>query len=294
MQDSPDVHVSPFESIRQVGDADEEYWSARDLAKVLGYTNWRNFVKVIEKATEACENSGHLASEHIVETDTMIPLGKGAQRRIDDWLLSRYACYLVVQNADPAKEIVALGQTYFAVQTRRAEVADELASLTEDQRRLYIRAQLTSHNRELAAAASDAGVVTPRDFAIFQDHGYKGLYNGETARDIAARKGLRPGQPILDHMGSTELAANLFRATQAEDKLRREGIQGKSAANRTHFEVGKKVRQTIAELGGTMPEDLPAPAESIAQVQKRQRDEERRRIAGERQPNLYAGDPDRG
>src|SRR5690348_6460061 len=138
MQDSPDVHVSPFESIRQVGDADEEYWSARDLAKVLGYTNWRNFVKVIEKATEACENSGHLASEHIVETDTMIPLGKGAQRRIDDWLLSRYACYLVVQNADPAKEIVALGQTYFAVQTRRAEVADELASLTEDQRRLYI------------------------------------------------------------------------------------------------------------------------------------------------------------
>jgi DNA-damage-inducible protein D len=182
------AHVSPFEAIRQSDERGDEHWSARDLAKVLGYAKWDKFENVIDKAVLACENSGHAASDHFLQAGKMVALLSGAQRQVADIHLSRYACYLVVQNADPAKEIVALGQTYFAVQTRRAEVADELAGLTEAQRRLYVRGQLREHNRELAAAAQDAGVIAPRDFAVFQDHGYRGLYNGETARDIAAQK----------------------------------------------------------------------------------------------------------
>ncbi len=282
-----DAHVSPFEAIRQSDEQGNEYWSARDLAKVLGYARWDKFKNAIEKAEIACEHSGYAASHHFSHVGKMIETGKGAHREVDDTHLSRYACYLVVQNADPAKEIVALGQTYFAVQTRRAEVADELAGLTEEQRRLYIRGQLRDHNRELAAAAYDAGVIQPRDFAIFQDHGYRGLYNGETSRDIAVRKGVKPGQ-ILEYMGSTELAANLFRATQTEEKLRREGIQGKDAANRTHFAVGREVRATIERLGGTMPEELPTPAESIQQLQR----QEQQRIAAERQPSLFGDQAD--
>lgn len=200
----------------------------------------------------------------------MIDIAKGAKREIDDYHLSRYACYLIVQNADPAKPIVALGQTYFAVQTRRQEQTDELAALSEDQRRLYLRGQLTDHNRQLAEAASHAGVIKPLDFAIFQDHGYMGLYGGLRTKDIHSRKGLKKSQQILDHMGSTELAANLFRATQTEDKIRREGIRSKEKANWTHFQVGQKVRQTIEELGGTMPEDLPTPRESIQQIQQKE------------------------
>lgn len=274
--------VSSFAAIRQADEQGNEYWSARDLAKALDYARWDRFKNVIEKAEVACENSGHAASDHFSHVGKMIETGKGGHRDIGDILLSRYACYLIVQNADPSKEIVALGQTYFAVQTRRAEVADELAEPTEAQRRLYIRGQLREHNRELAAAAQDAGVIQPRDFAIFQDHGYRGLYNGEGARDIAARKGVRPGQ-ILEYMGSTELAANLFRATQTEEKLRREGIQGKDAANRTHHAVGREVRATIERLGGTMPEDLPTPNQSIQQVQRT----EQQRLAAERQPGLF-------
>lgn len=282
--------VSEFDRIRQTDEDGDESWSARELARVLGYSRWESFPNVIAKAEIACENSGFAASDHFRHVTKLITAGKGAQREIEDVYLSRYACYLIVQNADPEKPIVALGQTYFAAQTRRQELADELAGMGEDQKRLYTRAQLTTHNRELADAAAGAGVVTSRDFAIFQDHGYIGLYNGERARDIAARKGLKRGQHILDHMGSTELAANLFRATQTEEKLRREDITGKDAANRMHHAVGAAVRRFIVEeLGGTPPGQLPTPSESILQLQQK----EQRRLAAGRQPSLFdvAGEP---
>ena len=278
--------ASLFEQIRRVNAEGAEFWSARDLAKVLGYTDYRNFVKVIRKAEVACENSGQLAADHFVEANEMVGIGSGAKRKVKDVYMSRYACYLVVQNADPAKEIVALGQTYFAVQTRRQEQADELAGLTEEQKRLYLRGQLASHNKQLADAAYQAGVVQAMDFAIFQDHGYQGLYGGLRARDIHSHKGLKKSQQILDHMGSEELAANLFRATQTEAKLRREQIQGKENANHTHYEVGRKVRQTIAELGGTMPEELPTPPESIKQLQRK---EQKRLKQGPQLPLLGEG-----
>ncbi len=276
-------HVSPFERIRHTTEDGEEYWSARELATVLGYRRWEQFPGVVAKAQEACANSGQAVSDHFRDVSKMVTLGSGAQRAVQDWHLSRYACYLVVQNADPDKEVVALGQTYFAVQTRRAELADELAGLTEAQQRLRLREEMKTRNLELAATASVAGIVTARDFAIFQDSGYRGLYAGETARDIGVRKGLKSGQKILDWMGSEELAANWFRATQAEAKIRRESITSKAEANQTHHDVGQEVRETIRRLGGTMPEDLPTPAESIQQVRRR----EQQRLMHERQPALF-------
>ncbi len=198
----------------------------------------------------------------------MVEIGSGAERRVDDIMLSRYACYLIVMNGDPRKEVIAIGQTYFAVKTRQQELIDNYEELTEDQKRIAIRQEMKRHNTALAEAAHDAGVIEPLDFAIFQNYGYMGLYGGLKAQDIKQRKGLKKSQDILDFMGSTELAANLFRATQTEEKLRRDSIQGKYAANKTHYEVGAKVRQTIAELGGTMPEDLPTPEKSIAQIER--------------------------
>ncbi len=248
-------HVSPFEQIRRTNDAGVEYWSSRDFAQVLQYNDYRNFEQVIQKARAACFNSGQRLEDHFVEVNEMVEIGRGAQREIKTVYLSRYACYLVIQNADPEKDIVALGQTYFAVQTRRQELSDQML---EDERRLLLRDEITQHNLKLADAAKRAGVVQPVDYAVFQNHGYMGLYGGLTARNIHHRKGLKKSQHILDHMGSTELAANLFRATQTEEKLRRENIQGKDKANVTHRQVGAKVRQTIKELGGTMPEDLPS------------------------------------
>lgn len=200
----------------------------------------------------------------------MVELGSGSKREIEDIMFSRYACYLIVQNADPRKEVVALGQTYFAVQTRKQEVEGEedFLDLSEDRKRLAIRNELKHHNKRLVAAASDAGVKTNIEYAVFQNHGYQGLYGGLDAKGIHAKKGLKKSQQILDHMGSTELAANLFRATQTEEKLRREKITGKREANQAHYEVGKKVRQTIVDLGGTMPEDLPTPKKSIKQIER--------------------------
>lgn len=254
--------ITPFERIRRKSPAGIEFWSSRDFSRVLGYTDYRNFEAVVEKARTACFNSGQRMEDHFVEITEMIEIGKGGQRSVNTVMMSRYACYLVIQNADPGKEIVALGQSYFAVQTRRQELTDHEI---ERERRLMLRAEMKEHNLQLADAAKGAGVVKPKDYAIFQNHGYAGLYGGLMAQDIHARKNLGKGQQILDHMGSTELAANLFRATQTDEKLRREQIVGKDRANRVHREVGAKVRQTIQELGGTMPEDLPT-AESIKKL----------------------------
>lgn len=262
-------HHATFEGIRRLDEAGNEYWLARELAPLLEYPQWRNFLAVLEKARAACRTSGQLVADHFADLRKMVEIGSGAHREVEDVRLSRYACYLIVQNGDPSKPVIANGQTYFALQTRRQELADErqFAQLPEDDKRLAIRNELAAHNKYLAAAAKDAGVDSPLDYAIFQDHGYKGLYGGLGAKDIHARKGLKKSQKILDHMGSTELAANLFRATQTEEKLRRDQVQGKVQANQTHFDVGRKVRQTIRELGGAMPERLPVPDNSIQQIE---------------------------
>lgn len=263
---------SLFEQIKQMDKNGNEYWMARQLAKALEYTDFRNFSSVITKAIEACKNSGQSPIEHIVEANEVLIAGQGAKQTYPSYKLSRYACYLIVQNADPSKEVVALGQTYFAVQTRMQEIRqmDEYNRLsTEDEKRLFLRNEMSKHNIQLAAAAKDAGVIAPLDYAIFQNHGYMGLYGGLDAKAIHKQKGLKKSQQILDHMGSTELAANLFRATQTEEKLKREQIKGKQKANQTHYEVGKKVRKTIAEIGGEMPENLPVE-NSIKKIEKTQ------------------------
>ena len=265
--------TATFESIKKIDENGVEYWLSRDLAKILEYADYRNFITVINKAKEACSNSGNEVLDHFGDITEMVTIGSGAQRPIDTIKLTRYACYLTVQNADPSKTIVAQAQTYFAIQTRIAEVQqmEEYNRLsTEEEKRLFLREEMAKHNSQLADAAKDAGVIEPYDYAIFQNYGYQGLYGGLGAKEIHARKGLKKSQKILDHMGSTELAANLFRATQTEEKLRRENIKGKMKANKTHYDVGKKVRQTIKELGGTMPEDLPV-AESIKSVEAKQR-----------------------
>ncbi len=273
IEKAPDPSSATFDGIRVLDGEGNEYWFARDLAPLLDYKNWRNFLLVIHKAKVACENSGHKAADHFVDIDKMVDIGSEARRRVQDLRLSRYACYLIVQNADPSKPVIAQGQTYFAVQTRRQELADEqaFAGLSEDEKRIAIRNELAQHNKQLAAAAKDAGVETNLDYAIFQDHGYRGLYGGLGAKDIHGRKGLKKSQKILDHMGSTELAANLFRATQTEEKLRRDEVADKQRANQTHNEVGSKVRETIRDLGGTMPEDLPTPEKGIKQLETAQK-----------------------
>jgi DNA-damage-inducible protein D len=266
-------NLTVFEQIKQIDENGNEFWMARQLAKTLDYKDFRNFLVVIEKAKEACQNSGQTVANHLVEFNEVVAVGSGATHNYPSYKLSRYACYLIVQNADPSKEVVALGQTYFAVQTRIQEITQMEAYnqlSNEDEKRLFLRNELAKHNTHLAAAAKNAGVITSLDYAIFQNHGYMGLYGGLDAKAIHKWKGLKKSQQILDHMGSTELAANLFRATQTEEKLRRENIKGKQKANQTHFEVGKKVRKTIEELGGTMPENLPI-ANSIKEVEKAQK-----------------------
>lgn len=265
-----------FDAIRHLDDDGREYWFARELYKPLGYSTWQRFLGVVERAKHACKALKINEFDHFNNDVKLIEVGKGAQREIDDIALSRYACYLIVQNGDPSKPVIAAGQTYFAVQTRRQELADEeaFAQLDEDQKRLFLRREMKEHNKRLSDAAHDAGIVEPRDYAIFQNHGYKGLYGGLNRKDIHERKGLKKSQEILDYMGHEELAANLFRATQTEAKLRREHIVGKREANQTHYSVGKEVRETIKRLGGTMPEDLPTPAKSIKQLER----EEKKRL----------------
>ncbi len=253
-------HLTIFEKIKKIDENNNEFWQAREFSKALEYEDFRNFLSVIEKVKEACKNSKQKVSDHVVGFTEMVGIGSGASREMPSFKLSRYACYLIVQNADPSKEVVALGQTYFAMQTRLQEISqmDEYNRLSsEEEKRLFLRNELKTHNIQLASAAKQAGVINPIDYAIFQNHGYMGLYGGLGAKDIHEKRQLKKSQNILDHMGSTELAANLFRATQAEEKLKRDEIQDKKNANKTHRDVGKKVRQTIEEIGGTMPENLP-------------------------------------
>jgi DNA-damage-inducible protein D len=280
------AHASPFDAIRQVDEHGNEYWSARELGKLLGYTtNFRNFKPAIEKAKEACKQSGYNVADHFADTRNMVAIGSGARRPTEDYHLSRYACYLLVENADPSKPIVALGQTYFAVQTRRQEIADELAlsTLPEAQKRIIMRSMMATFNVRLAEAAQLAGVISPTDFSTFEDHGYMGLYKDLRENDIHARKHLKPREKILDHMGSEELGANIFRATQTDAKLRRDQVNTKEQANATHFQVGREVREAIARLGGTMPENLPTPEKSIQELQR----DEQKRLEAERQPSLF-------
>lgn len=270
MSDLVKYSEQTFESIKHVNEYGEEYWLARELQPVLEYAQWRRFSDAIERAKLACKNSGFAVEDHFADVGKMVDIGSGAERQIDDVMLSRYACYLIVMNGDPRKEVIAIGQSYFAVKTRQQELIDNYEQMSEDQKRLAIRNEMIAHNKSLAEAAQMAGIADQREYAIFQNKGYQGLYGGLGAKEIHARRGLKKSQKILDHMGSTELAANLFRATQTDEKLRRENIQGKQAAYDTHYQVGKKVRQTIQELGGTMPEDLPTPQKSIAQIEREQ------------------------
>ncbi len=251
-----------FEQIKKINEHGQEFWSARDLMTPLGYVEWRKFEGTIERAKDACKNSGQEIENHFGGAAKMVLIGYETKREVLDYSLSRYACYLIVQNGDPRKKEIALAQTYFAIQTRKQEVQD---ALLEDQKRVLLRQEMTGHNRKLAEAASDAGV---KNYGVFQNYGYIGLYGGLGQKEIHKKKGLKKSQKILDHMGSEELAANLFRATQAEAKLRRENIYGEQKANVAHHEVGKKVRKTIKEIGGTMPEELP-PADALKKVQTR-------------------------
>jgi DNA-damage-inducible protein D len=252
------THSNIFESIRHINEYDSEYWTARELMPHLGYDTWQNFEIAINRAIESCKNAGQSPENHFL----VAPLKSTGGRPGTDYILSRYACYLIAQNGDPRKEEIALAQNYFVIQTRKQEKSQELI---EDHKRMMLREEMKKHNQHLAEAANDAGV---KNYAAFQDYGYIGLYGGMRNKDIHKKKGLSKSQKILDHMGSEELAANLFRATQTEAKLRRENVQGEAKANKTHHEVGKKVRETIKELGGTMPEELP-PADGIGKAQTR-------------------------
>lgn len=270
MTDLKNYSDHTFDSIKHVNNFGQEYWLARELQRVLEYSDYRNFELSIFKAMESCKTSGNNIDDHFGKVTEMVPIGSGAYRPLKSYQLSRYACYLIVMNGDPRKEVIAIGQSYFAVKTRQQELIDDYDHLSEDQKRLAIRNEMIAHNKSLAEAAQFAGISDPRDYAIFQNKGYQGLYGGLGVKEIHQRKGLKKSQKILDHMGSTELAANLFRATQTDEKLRRDRITGKEKANQVHYEVGKKVRQTIKELGGTMPENLPTPEKSIKTIEKEQ------------------------
>ena len=258
-----------FEDIKQIREDGSEFWSARDLASALDYNKWENFSKVINRAMIACENSGHTIAYDFPEVRKIVEAGV-TKKPILDYELSRYACYLIVQNGDPRKEVIALGQTYFAIQTYRQEVADHFNELSEDNRRLVVRGDIKQWNQMLAETAHKAGVITNEEFAIFQNAGYMGLYGGLDVDDIHTKKGLEVGQKIFDYMGSTELIANLFRISQTEEKLRKDEVDNAKTATSVHYAVGREVRTAIEKIGGTMPEDLPTPEKSIQQIEKEQ------------------------
>jgi DNA-damage-inducible protein D len=268
MTDLKAEEYKTFEGIKRTREDGTTFWRARELARVLDYAKWENFSKVIDRAILACRNSGYETSDHFPEVRKMVEIGSGAKRGQIDYELSRYACYLIVQNGDPRKEIIALGQTYFAVQTRRAEVADAFNQLDENNKRLVVRGNIKQWNQLLAEAAYNAGVLTDEEFAFFQNAGYMGLYGGMTVSDIHMRKMLRKNEKILDFMGSTELIANLFRISQTEEKLKRDKVATAIEANNTHYEVAEKIRNAIIEMGATLPEDLPKPDKSIQAVER--------------------------
>ena len=266
MNELENINETIFESIRHVDDEGNEYWYARELQNVLEYTEWRKFVGVIKKAINSCKTSNYVVSDHFVGADKMVENGTNTSRNIEDYKLSRYACYLIAQNGDSRKKVIGLAQTYFAIQTRKQELLEkEYNSLTEDEKRIYQRNLTKKGNSSLNQTAKTAGV---KNFDLFHNAGYKGLYNGETANDIAKRKGLRYREDILDNMGSDELIANLFRISQTNQKLINDNVQGEGNAIDTHYEVGKEVRNTIERLGGTMPEDLPTPDKSLKELEK--------------------------
>lgn len=255
-----------FEDIKHIDENGIEFWYARELQKVLDYKEWRKFENVIQKAIMACKNTGISEVDHFVGADKMVQIGSGAERKQKDYKLTRYACYLIAQNGDSRKKVIALAQTYFAIQTRKQEIIEkEYSLLTEDEKRFYQRNLTRKGNYSLNQTAKNAGV---KNFDKFHNSGYKGLYNGETAYDIAKRKGLRYREDILDNMGSEELAANLFRITQTESKLKRDNISTEKEANKTHYNIGKNIREVIAKNGGTMPENLPTPEKSLKQLEK--------------------------
>lgn len=269
-----------FENIKHIDENGQEFWYAREIQTVLEYDRWENFSSAIERAKVASENAGNRIISNFRDVTKNVKVGFGF-REIDDIKLSRYACYLIVQNGDPRKEVIALGQSYFAIKTRQQEVQNEFEKLSEDEKRINIREEMKRHNKSLSQSAREAGVT---NFGEFHNYGYRGLYNGLTMADIHERKGLDEKEHILDNMGSVELAANLFRATQTDEKLRREQIKGAQNANNTHFEVGRTVRKTMAELGNTMPEHLPTPKESIKELKKKQKS-----IENNEQLNLFDG-----
>jgi len=257
-----------FEEIKQTDENGAEFWFARDLQAVLEYAQWRNFHKVIDRAILACKNSGFGLREHFAEVSKMVEIGSGAQKNVVDYKLTRYACYLVVQNGDPRKEIIALGQTYFAIQTHRQELADAFNQLDENNKRLVVRGNIKQWNQLLAEAAHNAGVITDDEFAIFQNSGYMGLYGGLTVADIHNRKGLKKDEKILDFMGSTELIANLFRISQTEEKLKIDQVATAAEANETHYKIAEKIRKAMIDMGTTLPENLPTPEKSIQIIER--------------------------
>ena len=257
---------SIFENIKNVDEYGQEYWYARELSKVLEYSDWRNFLKVLNKAKEACKNSGFNVDEQLVEVNKLSKRNNNAIANIQDFKLTRYICYLIVQNADPSKEVVALGQTYFAIQTRKQEITEqEYDMLSDDEKRFYQRKLTKQGNYTLQKVASNAGV---KNMAEFHNAGYKGLYNGETADDIFKRKKLRYREDILDNMNEDELVANLFRINQTKQRLIKDNVQGEKEAKDVHYDVGKKVRKAIADIGGTMPEDMPTPKKSLKELER--------------------------
>ena len=266
MNELENINEAVFESIKHFDENGNEYWYARELQKVLEYNKWENFEKVIEKAKLSCLNSNYGLQDHFPDVRKMVDIGSNTLRNIVDYKLSRYACYLIAQNGDSRKKVIGLAQTYFAIQTRKQELLEkEYNSLTEDEKRFYQRNLTKKGNSSLNQTAKTAGV---KNFDLFHNAGYKDLYNGETANDIAKRKGLRYREDILDNMGSEELAANLFRITQTESKLKKDNVFGEGNANDVHYNVGKEVRNTIKRIGGTMPEDLPTPDKSLKELEK--------------------------